>query len=43
MSELAEVSGVRYDTIKYYSEIEILLFEQASKRLRRYYDKKAEI
>jgi len=39
-SELAEVSGVRYGTIKYYSQIGILPFEQAGKRLRRYYSKK---
>lgn len=38
-SELAEVSGVRYSTIKYYSQIGILPFEQAGERLRRYYNK----
>lgn len=38
-SELAEVSGVRYGTIKYYSQIGILPFKQAGKRLRRYYRK----
>jgi len=38
-SELAEVSGVRYGTIKYYSQIGILPFEQAGERLRRYYKK----
>jgi len=39
-SELAEASGVRYGTIKYYSQIGILPFEQAGERLRRYYKKK---
>ena len=39
-SELAEVSGIRYGTIKFYSQIGILPFEQAGKRLRRYYRKK---
>jgi len=39
-SELAEASGVRYSTIKYYSQIGILPFKQAGKRLRRYYKKK---
>ncbi len=39
-SELAEASGVRYGTIKYYSQIGILPFEQVGKRLRRYYSKK---
>ena len=40
MSELAEVSGVRYATIKYYSQIKILPFEQEGKRLRKYYNQK---
>jgi len=39
-SDLAEASGVRYGTIKFYSQIGILPFEQAGKRLRRYYSKK---
>ena len=39
-SELAEASGVRYGTIKFYSQIGILPFKQAGKRLRRYYRKK---
>ena len=39
-SELAEASGVRYGTIKFYSQIGILPFEQAGERLRRYYGKK---
>jgi len=38
-SELAEASGVRYGTIKYYSQIKILPFEQAGERLRKYYNK----
>ena len=40
MSELAKVSGVRYGTIKYYSQIGILPFEQEGERLRKYYNKK---
>ena len=43
MSELAEASGVRYGTIKYYSQIEILPFEQEGERLRKYYNKKEAI
>ena len=39
-SELAEVSGIRYGTIKFYSQTGILPFKQAGKRLRRYYRKK---
>jgi len=37
MSELAELNGVRYSTIKYYSELGLLPFEQRGKRLARYY------
>jgi len=40
MSELAELCGVRYSTIKYYSQIKILPFEQEGKRLRKYYNQK---
>jgi len=41
-SELAEASGLRYSTIKFYSQIGILPFEQAGKRLtRRYKEKEA--
>jgi DNA-binding transcriptional MerR regulator len=40
MSELAEASGVRYGTIKYYSQIEILPFKQEGERLRKYYNRK---
>ena len=40
MSELAEESGVRYGTIKYYSQIEILPFKQEGERLRKYYNQK---
>ena len=39
-SGLAEVSGTRYSTIKYYSQIGILPFEQAGERLVRRYNKK---
>ena len=38
-SELAEASGVRYSTIKYYSEIGILPYQQEDERLVRRYDK----
>ena len=41
LSELAELCGIRYSTIKYYSEIGILPFEQRGKRLARYYPAKA--
>lgn len=37
LSELAELCGVRYSTIKYYSEIGVLPFEQKGQRLARYY------
>ena len=41
LSELAELCGVRYSTIKYYSEIGLLPFEQKGTRLARYYPVKA--
>jgi len=37
MSELAELNGVRYSTIKYYAELGLLPFEQKGKRLAKYY------
>jgi DNA-binding transcriptional MerR regulator len=37
MSELAELNNVRYSTIKYYSELGLLPFEQQGKRLAKYY------
>lgn len=40
MSELAELNGVRYSTIKYYSELGLLPFEQHGKRLAKYYPSK---
>jgi len=40
LSELAELCGIRYSTIKYYSEIGILPFEQKGARLARYYPAK---
>ena len=40
MSELAELNGVRYSTIKYYSELGLLPFEQKGKRLAKYYPAK---
>ena len=40
MSELAELNGVRYSTIKFYSELGLLPFEQHGKRLAKYYPAK---
>ena len=37
IGELAEVSGVRLTTLKYYTELGILPFKQAEKRLTRKY------
>ena len=37
MSELAELNGIRYSTVKYYSELGLLPFEQKGKRLAKYY------
>lgn len=37
MSELAELCGVRYSTVKYYSELGLLPYEQKGKRLAKYY------
>ncbi len=37
MSELAELTGVRYSTIKYYCELGLLPYEQEGKRLAKYY------
>lgn len=37
MSELAELNGVRYSTVKYYSELGLLPYEQKGKRLAKYY------
>ena len=40
MSELAELNGVRYSTVKFYSELGLLPFEQQGKRLAKYYPAK---
>ncbi len=40
MSELAELNGVRYSTVKYYSELGLLPYEQQGKRLAQYYPTK---
>ncbi len=40
MSELAELCGVRYSTIKFYAELGLLPFEQQGKRLAKYYPTK---
>ena len=37
IGELAEISGVRLTTLKYYTELGILPFNQAEKRLTRKY------
>lgn len=37
MSELAEYCGVRYSTVKYYSELGLLPYEQRGERLAKYY------
>ena len=39
-SGLIEASGLRYSTIKFYSDIGILPFEQKDRRLMRRYNKK---
>jgi len=39
IGELAEVSGTRLTTLKYYTELGILPFNQAEKRLTRKYNK----
>jgi DNA-binding transcriptional MerR regulator len=39
IGELAEVSGTRLTTLKYYTELRILPFNQAEKRLTRKYNK----
>lgn len=39
IGELAEVSGVRLSTLKFYTEKGLLEYEQADRGLRRYYDK----
>ena len=40
IGELAEVSGTRLTTLKYYTELGILPFSQEGKRLTRKYNKK---
>ena len=40
MSELAELNGVRYSTIKFYAELGLLPYEQKGKRLAKYYPAK---
>lgn len=37
MSELSELCGVRYSTVKFYSELGLLPYEQKGKRLAKYY------
>lgn len=37
MSELAEYNGVRYSTIKHYSELGLLPYQQKERRLAKYY------
>lgn len=40
LSELAELNGVRYSTIKFYTELGLLPFEQKGERLAKYYPAK---
>jgi DNA-binding transcriptional MerR regulator len=40
ISELAELTGVRYSTIKYYCELGLLPYEQKGKSLTKYYPAK---
>jgi DNA-binding transcriptional MerR regulator len=40
MSELAELNEVRYSTVKYYSELGLLPYEQQGERLAKYYPTK---
>ena len=40
LSELAELCEVRYSTIKFYSELGLLPFEQQGKRRAKYYPAK---
>ena len=40
MSDLAELNGVRYSTVKHYAELGLLPFEQKGKRLAKYYPTK---
>lgn len=37
ITEIAELTGTRYSTIKFYTELGLLPFEQKGKRLARYY------
>lgn len=39
LSELAELNGVRYSTVKYYSELGLLPYEQMGKRLAKKYNR----
>ena len=39
MSELSELNGVRYSTVKYYSELGLLPYEQQGKRLAKKYNR----
>jgi len=39
MSELAELNGVRYSTVKYYTELGLLPCEQQGKRLAKKYNR----
>lgn len=39
MSELAELNGVRYSTVKFYSELGILPYEQQGERLIKRYNR----
>lgn len=40
MSDLAELNGVRYSTVKHYAELGLLPYQQKGKRLAKYYPTK---
>lgn len=39
MSELAELNGVRYSTVKYYTELGLIPYKQEDKRLIKKYNR----
>ena len=41
IGELARITGIRYSTLKYYTEIGLICFEQEEARLTRRYNQKA--
>lgn len=43
ISELSKVTGIRYSTLQYYSEIGLLPYEQEGERMAKRYDKETVI